>query len=118
MFIVPGSSGSLGGEIGRAVWADGGNEAQLLFVDHASHIVCQDTHRASFIAVSASAVRLEISRLEDFIALEKLDPRLLPARPYLPRRPQPRSIVQRAAPDAAYPFPRHPANRGAALGTN
>src|SRR5215471_6459199 len=27
MLIVPGSSGSLGGEIGRAVWADGGNEA-------------------------------------------------------------------------------------------
>src|SRR5215470_16452509 len=62
MFIVPGSSGSLGGEIGGAVWADGGNEAQLLFVDHASHVVCQDAHRASLIAVSASAVRSEISR--------------------------------------------------------
>src|SRR5215472_10372215 len=70
------------GEIGRAVWADGGNEAQFLFVDHASHIVCQDTHRASFIAVSASAARLEISRLEAFIALGKPDPGLLPARPY------------------------------------
>ena len=62
MFIVPGSSGSLRGEIGRAVWADGGNEAQLLFIDHASHVVCQDAHRFSFIAVSASAVRPEISR--------------------------------------------------------
>src|SRR5215472_19336035 len=62
MFIVPGSSSSLGGEIGRAVWADGGNEAQLLFVDHASHVVCQDAHRVSFIAVSANAVRPEISR--------------------------------------------------------
>jgi len=50
------------GEIGRAVWADGGNEAQLLFIDHASHVVCQDAHRFSFIAVSASAVRPEISR--------------------------------------------------------
>src|SRR5215467_9993952 len=60
MLIVPGSSSSFGGEIGRAVRTDGGDEAQLLFVDHASHIVCQDAHRVSFIAVSANAVRPEM----------------------------------------------------------
>jgi len=63
-------------------------------------------------------VRLEISRLEDFIALGKLDPRLLPARPYVPRRPQPRCIVQRAAPDADDTISRHPGNPGAALRAN
>jgi hypothetical protein len=38
--------------------------------------------------------------LEDFITFRKLDPRLLPANPYVPRGPQPRRIVQSAAPDA------------------
>src|ERR1700730_1915636 len=37
--------------------------------------------------------------LERFIALGELDPRLLPACPYVPCGPQPGRIVQRAAPD-------------------
>src|SRR5262249_663604 len=69
-------------------WAHGGNEPQLLFVDRASHVLCQDAHRVSFIAVSATAVRppkrSHLSRrlsLEDFIALREHEPRLFPAGP-------------------------------------
>ena len=40
---------------------------------------------------------------------------MLPAGPYVPRGPQPRCIVECAAPDADYAVPRHPANPGAAL---
>src|SRR5215471_11314925 len=49
-----------------------------------------------------SPVLSERLPLEDFITLGKLDPRLLPAGPYVPRGPQPRCIVQRASPDADY----------------
>src|SRR5215472_15071935 len=59
MVIVPDSSGSLGGEIGRAIWADSGNEAQLLFVDYAPHVACQDTHRAPFIAVGCCRAEVQ-----------------------------------------------------------
>jgi len=40
--------------------------------------------------------------LADFIALGELDPRLLPASPYVPRGPQSGCIVERAAPDTDY----------------
>src|SRR5215472_17510504 len=106
MLIVPGSSSSFGGEIGRAVRTDGGDEAQLLFVDHPSHIVCQNAHRVSFIAVSRSAVKPQISRSIPQALPRRLHrppgayPMLFPANPYAPRGPQTRGIVQRAAPDA------------------
>ena len=40
--------------------------------------------------------------LENFVTLEKLDPRLLSASPNVPRGPQPGCIIQRAASDTDY----------------
>ena len=56
--------------------------------------------------------------LENFITLGKLDPRLLPTGPYVPRGPQPGCIIQRAASDADYTIPRQTANPRATLRTN
>jgi hypothetical protein len=56
--------------------------------------------------------------LENFITLGKLDPRLLPPGPYVPRGPQPGCIIQRAASDADHAIPRQAADPGTALWAN
>jgi hypothetical protein len=56
--------------------------------------------------------------LENFIALGKLHPSLLPPGPYVSRGPQPGCVVERAAPHADNTIPRRAANPGAAFRAN
>jgi hypothetical protein len=107
----------------RAGWSQishGFNEAQLLFVDHASHVVCQDAHRNAFIALSATAVRpvtipfyLAGCPSKSSPLSGSLTHGACPANPYVPRGPQPRRILQRATPDADYTILPHSAHPGA-----